>query len=221
VFLSCHVGLFYLGHDAQVNSVDFAHKSDLLISSSADATARIWKTGRVDSAVVVFSHKRHHPVKIGTTPSTGQSNPGGRRQQPGSRNTPFSGAILSASFYYLDKFALLVKLPLPPSCLLTFLLSLLACSRCQTSKTSVMMYSYDLEDLEQQDNDLKRLQATGKYKLVHEWAYDTAQSLTATSCLNSVESPTIITSSSDRYVFCSNLLSHASLPPLSCLLGKS
>jgi hypothetical protein len=59
------------------------------------------------------------------------------------------------------------------------------------------MYSYDLEDLEQ-ENDLKRLQATGKYKLVHEWSYDTAQSLTATACLNSVESPTILTSSSDR-----------------------
>lgn len=90
-----------------MNSVDFAHKSDLLISSSADATARIWKTGRVDSAVVVFSHKRHHPVKIGTTPSSGQSN--SRRQSTQSRNTPYSSAILSASFYYLDKFALLVN----------------------------------------------------------------------------------------------------------------
>lgn len=67
-----------------------------------------------------------------------------------------------------------------------------------------MMYSYDLDDLEQ-ENDLKRLQATGKYKLVHEWSYDTAQSLTATSCLNSVESPTILTSSSDRYALCESI----------------
>lgn len=60
------------------------------------------------------------------------------------------------------------------------------------------MYTYDLEDLEQ-ENDLKRLQAVGKYKLIHEWCYNTAQNLTTTSCLNTVESPTIISASSDRY----------------------
>jgi hypothetical protein len=169
-----------------------------LISSSADATARIWKTGRVDNAVVVFSHKRHHPVKIGTNPSTSSStHASSRRPSAQSRNTPFSGAIQSASFYYLDKFAILV----------TARLSLFLCLShththhhlLQTTKTSVLMYSYDLDDLEH-ENDLKRLQATGKYKLVHEWSYDAAQSLTTTNCLNSVESPTIITSSTDRWV---------------------
>lgn len=85
------------------------------------------------------------------------------------------------------------------------------------------MYSYDLDDLEH-ENDLKRLQATGKYKLVHEWSYDAAQSLTTTSCLNSVESPTIITTSSDRCgldcSFCSSLITSRKILLLDSISGK-
>ena len=49
-------------------------------------------------------------MKIGANVSTTmQSNATGKKSTP-TRNTPFNGAIQCASFYYLDKFALLVKI---------------------------------------------------------------------------------------------------------------
>lgn len=41
-----------MGHDAQINSVEFSHKNQLIISSSDDGTARVWKPGKVDAAAV-------------------------------------------------------------------------------------------------------------------------------------------------------------------------
>ena len=43
-----------MGHDSQINSVEFSHKNQLIISSSEDGTARIWKPGKVDAAAVMF-----------------------------------------------------------------------------------------------------------------------------------------------------------------------
>jgi hypothetical protein len=70
-------------------------------------------------------------------------------------------------------------------------------------KSSVLMYTYNLNDFEAK-NDLKRLQATGKYKLVHEWSprggggETPRQSFTTSSCINSVESPLILAATFDR-----------------------
>ena len=74
------------------------------------------------------------------------------------------------------------------------------------------MYTYNLHDFEAK-NDLKRLQATGKYKLVHEWApqggegtgagsgmVSQPQSITTSACINSVESPLILAATFDRFV---------------------
>ncbi len=41
-----------MGHDAQVTSVEFSHRNQLVISASEDGTARIWKQGKVDAAAV-------------------------------------------------------------------------------------------------------------------------------------------------------------------------
>jgi hypothetical protein len=67
------------------------------------------------------------------------------------------------------------------------------------------MYTYSLHDFETK-NDLKRLQATGKYKLVHEWTPRSGdgegamqQSITTSACVNAVESPIILAATSDRY----------------------
>lgn len=87
----------------------------------------------------------------------------------------------------------------------------LCCFCLQTLKSSLLMYTYDLHDFEAK-NDLKRLQAVGKYKLVHEWAphggtgtgtgtavqQQQPQSITTSACINSVESPLIIAATFDR-----------------------
>lgn len=41
-----------MGHDSQVNSVEFSHKNQLIVSSSDDGTARVWRPGKVDCAAV-------------------------------------------------------------------------------------------------------------------------------------------------------------------------
>ena len=61
-------GSFYVSHNRAVTSVDFSHERErgaeggaakqLVLSSSLDGTARIWKGGKADGAVVVFSHER-------------------------------------------------------------------------------------------------------------------------------------------------------------------
>jgi WD40 repeat protein len=74
---------------------------------------------------------------------------------------------------------------------------LLLCLFLQSVKNSVLMYSFDLDEFEA-TNDLKRLHATGKYKLAYEWQCEGAQSVTAFACLNSVESQIILAATSDR-----------------------
>mmetsp|Transcript_32481 Transcript_32481/g.60663 ORF Transcript_32481/g.60663 Transcript_32481/m.60663 type:complete len:446 (-) Transcript_32481:313-1650(-) len=173
-------GNFYMGHDSQINSVEFSHKNQLIISSSEDGTARVWKPGKVDAAAVVFTHKFHNANVGGPSPVKGVERQASRSAMTTtSRNKPHGGSITRASFYYMDKFVLL------------------------TLKSSVLMYTYDLHDFEAK-NDLKRLQATGKYKLVHEWSPRGGvgdamqQSITTSACINSVESPLILAATSDR-----------------------
>jgi hypothetical protein len=68
----------------------------------------------------------------------------------------------------------------------------------QTVKASVLLYRYSMHS-EDADCDLKRTLAQGTYRLVHQWDLSAhAQSVTATSCINSVLSPLIFTATSDK-----------------------
>lgn len=96
-----------MGHNNLVNSLEFSHaceaENQLIISSSDDFTARIWKLGKVDSAVVTFTHKNCN-LKVGSTSSTTTSVESGAQ-----RNKPFTSPITFASFFYVDQFTLLVS----------------------------------------------------------------------------------------------------------------
>jgi hypothetical protein len=70
------------------------------------------------------------------------------------------------------------------------------------------MYSYDLDDIESK-SDLKRLQATGKYRIACEWTLEDAHNITAMSNLNSVNSPLIFCATSDRCVMRTNFATHS------------
>jgi hypothetical protein len=103
-------GLNYLGHDAQVTDMGFAHKESMLITSSVDGTARIWKMGKVDSSAVEISHKLCNP-KVGEASGGGGIKRGGSTHKSStqtSRNKPFGTSVTGASFFYMDQFALLV-----------------------------------------------------------------------------------------------------------------
>jgi hypothetical protein len=58
------------------------------------------------------------------------------------------------------------------------------------------MYSYSLD--EDYQNDLKRLQSTGKYRLSHHWSLEKAHQITAMNCMNSVQSHAVLAATSDR-----------------------
>ena len=66
------------------------------------------------------------------------------------------------------------------------------------------MFSYDADSVQINNNDLKRTEKTlsvGKYKLVHSWSFfPEAQSVVALACVNSVQSPIILCSTSDKRI---------------------
>jgi WD40 repeat protein len=152
----------------------------MVLSSSTDGSARIWKGKKVDSSAVVFSHYLHQPDTSGfgssnsgptSTISSGFSKTYTTSGNTG-RNKPFSDEVSSSSFFFRDKFVVL------------------------SVKNAVLLYNYEAEGVDAK-NDLKRLQSTGKYQIAHKWSVD-GHSITAVSCLNSVRSQLIVASSSDR-----------------------
>lgn len=73
-------------------------------------------------------------------------------------------------------------------------------------KSSVLMYKYDFNVNNESGNashatniDLTRFNHYGKYLLNYEWNFQAdAQSVTCLSCINSVTSPIILSSTSDK-----------------------
>ena len=177
----------FMGHDARVNSVRCSLTKSLLLSASADGTARIWSPGRSDSASVVFSHKRHQPGSVSrglaqslstittsvrpTATGTGLLSGTMATQGDNVRNQPFGSEILSAQFFHQDEFVILA------------------------TKGNVLMYSYEFE--EYSSNDLIRMQSQGRYRLVSEWNLG-SQQVSALSAMNSTRSHLIIAGTSDK-----------------------
>jgi len=89
-------GISYMGHNKRVTNVSFSHDNQMILSSSADGTARIWTSGKTDSSAVVFSHYSKQPSTLI-----------GKGGISDDRNKPFNEEIRDSSFYYLDKFVAL------------------------------------------------------------------------------------------------------------------
>jgi len=179
----------FMGHNNRVCSACFSHHTypptssstllasppsqHLLLSSSADGSARLWQQSKMDCPLVVFNHYRHQASGPASTSSLDHST--------SIRNKPFADCVNSANFFFLDKFVLL------------------------TVKSSVLMYTYEVERASAR-NDLKVLQsaalsAGGRYKLVHEWNFSEpsqCHSVSAVGCVNQVQSPIILTATSDK-----------------------
>ena len=187
-------GSFYVSHNRAVTAVDFSHERErgveggatkqLVLSSSLDGTARIWKGGKVDGAAVVFSHERCSSSSAGLGSSLSRvSNTIGNTSTNAvkaatstatkRRNRPYNGQVVDASFYYNDKFVVL------------------------GNENRLFLYSYRTESVHEQ-NDLKRLHSSGSYKVAHHWSFPASKSVTAIRCVNSVLSPIVFCASSDR-----------------------
>jgi len=160
-------GSFYMSHNADITNVQFSHQrvgdKQLVLSSSADGTARVWRAGKVDYSAVCFTHDKSSTGSSHITTTTATS----------SRNRPYSGAIIDASFYYNDRFV----------------------SLANGNRAFIYTYSCDGTDAK---NDLKRLQSNGSYRRVHKWSFSDAKSVTALANINSVLSPLLLSATSDR-----------------------
>ena len=160
-------GTFYMSHNADITNVQFSHQragdKQLVLSSSADGTARVWRAGKVDYSAVCFTHDKSSTGSSHITTTNATS----------SRNRPYSGAIVDASFYYNDRFV----------------------SLANGNRAFIYTYSCDGTDAK---NDLKRLQSNGSYRRAHEWSFSDAKSVTALANINSVLSPLLFSATSDR-----------------------
>eukprot|EP01038_Epipyxis_sp_PR26KG_P014563 gene14563-19551_t len=190
-------GIYYMGHNGLINSITFSHskpnKEQMILSSSSDHTARLWKGSRVDTAAVVFSTliQQSSNDTLGISSKSGDStvsrksstiitpnrsnasSKSNSNSNSSQRNKPYGAEVNHAKFFYQDKFVLM------------------------TVKASVLMYSYEIDTADNK-NDLKRLQSLGRYRLVHEWKMTPAQSVSTMTCINTVQSPIIMCATSDR-----------------------
>jgi hypothetical protein len=113
-----------------------------MISGSADGTARVWRHGSTDTAAIVFSHYRHSlshgsgallggtsgasSAKLGGGMSIGAGTFGANNANaatalPSARNKPFGDAVTFSSYYYMDKFVVLVSRIFSPLKMLHFI----------------------------------------------------------------------------------------------------
>lgn len=110
----------YMGHNASIRQVSFSHSKlpeYCMMTSSVDGTARMWKSSRVESSAIVFSHYLHQ-CSTAMLPST-TTNPSttsalsttasAAATKKVSRNRPYGGEVSASQFFYQDKFILLVS----------------------------------------------------------------------------------------------------------------
>ena len=181
----------YVGHNKRVTSTCFSHDRTMLLTASADCTARIWKIGKCDHAITVFSHVKHQPGAISQLKGTATSLSPSTAHN---RNKPFQDDITAAKFFYLDKFVIL------------------------TTRSNLLLYAYDTASIgkvgasstiSSNNTDVQNLYLNsigGKYSLVHKFNGNgsadatsiTAQMITAIDCVNTVSNNLVFVGTSDK-----------------------
>ena len=122
-----------MSHNRAVTRVNFSHNvksttsrgvsgssgaKHLVLSSSEDGTARMWRGSKVDGSIIEFSHERcSSSSSILHSSSSRVSNGIGNTANnnvaiaaettTNRRNRPYVGPVIDASFYYNDKFVVL------------------------------------------------------------------------------------------------------------------
>lgn len=50
-----------MGHNSRITDIDYSHSNNLLLSSSCDGTAKLWRHGQIDAPLLEFSHDLRQP----------------------------------------------------------------------------------------------------------------------------------------------------------------
>lgn len=175
-------GNVFAGHDNAVKAIHWSQSNQMVITTSADKSARVWLADS-DVASLTF----HGLPPVSTSPSTGKQQ--AMRIKPPSSSSFSSSAkktakqeMVDAMFFYMDKFIL---------------------SGCGNA---VRLHQFELDELfaraqkkKASKNDVKVEENKSRKKKVAEWVLDDMQSLTALACVNgSFLSSIVIAAGSDR-----------------------
>jgi WD40 repeat protein len=144
-------------HNSIVNGVSWSHSGKLLITSSDDGSSAILVPGRAEPTLR-FTHRKRNVSSVSATNNV---------------NNKYSGAVSSASFFYLDKLVLL------------------------SNGNSVYVYTYQLDGIGSGRSDLQKLQNNSSYNLVKELSLS-AERITCVASVNSVLSHLVLTAGSNR-----------------------
>ena len=107
----------YIGHNGLVKSMSFSlnRRDPLVLTSSSDGSARIWRQGLTDCAAVVIDHSSHPPSSslikghnLSTTRSSLASVSATSSSSSSPRNRIISNEIISSSFFNQDQLICMV-----------------------------------------------------------------------------------------------------------------
>jgi len=190
--------------------------ASLILSSGTDGTVRIWRQGRTEAPGVIISHTRHNvdPAAGSGTGSNSASASAISLSRTKGRNKPLMCEIPCARFYYSDQFVAVAH----KSVLRMYAYEFPGAGN-SSSNSSSSKDKGGLSKATQSNNELKRiynqLSSAGVYKCVHAFDHSTVMSpgqsggatstgsstrITAFNCINTVQSPMILTATADRKI---------------------
>ena len=122
-----------MGHNSRITNINFSHskyhhrcnsiKSNKyeqqlqaqyhILSGSTDGSARLWKNTRFDQSAILFSHYKSSmdrgitSMHMNIKPNT---NNAVINKDSNQRNKPYADTVNYSSFFYMDKFVLIVRI---------------------------------------------------------------------------------------------------------------
>lgn len=169
-------GTVFAGHDGAVKSIRWSHSNQMVITTSADKSARVWLA---DSDVASLSFHGLPPSASSRSPKTKTFS----LSSAAKKATGGGGArpeLMDAQFFYMDKFVL---------------------SGCGAA---VRLHQFELDELfaraqKKRRDDVAVPENRSRKRKAAEWQLDGLQSVTALACVNgSFLSSVIVAAGSDR-----------------------
>lgn len=142
----------------------------MVLTSSSDATARLWQLGRAEP-LLVFDHLRRNEAAAGP----GSASASASTAATADNNPLFTAEIPCCSFFRQNQLVLLAH------------------------RNQLLVYKFHI-DPARTNTDLKKLQNLNKYKLLSAFTSDLAQGITAFACANSFLSTLVIVADSARHL---------------------
>lgn len=169
-------GNVFAGHDNAVKAIHWSQSNQMVITTSADKSARVWLADS-DVASLTF----HGLPPVSTSPGKQRPKPQASSFNSSAKKT-VKQDMVDAMFFYMDKFIL---------------------SGCGNA---VRLHQFELDEhfaraqkKKASKNDVKVEENKSRKKKVAEWVLDDMQSLTALACVNgSFLSSIVIAAGSDR-----------------------